>query len=58
MLLSELSKERERVKSPDFFHSLEESPASLLLLCEAEAGLHQWLAGERVSTEELLKTLS
>lgn len=42
----------------DYYHALEEEHAGLVLLDEAEAGLRQALAGQRVSTEDLLSALS
>lgn len=42
----------------DYYHALEEEHASLVLLTEAEAGLHEALAGHRVSSTDLLKALS
>ena len=42
----------------DYYHALEEEHAGLILLDEAEAGLQQLLAGERVSAADLLKTLA
>lgn len=45
-------------KKLDYYHVLEEEHASLVLLSEAEAGLREVLAGQRVSGEELLKALS
>ena len=45
-------------KKLDYYHSLEEEHASLVLLSEAEAGLREVLAGHRVSHDELIKALS
>ena len=42
----------------DYYHALEEEHASLILLDEAETGLQQLLAGQRVSKEELLLALA
>lgn len=42
----------------DYYHALEEEHASLVLLTEAEAGLREVLAGQRISSDDLLKTLS
>ena len=42
----------------DYYHALEEEHASLVLLTEAETGLREVLAGQRVSNDELLKALS
>lgn len=42
----------------DYYHALEEEHASLVLLDEAEVGLRQWMAGQRVSTKELLSVLA
>ena len=39
----------------DYYHSLENEHASLVLLSEAEAGLRQVLAGKRVSNADLMK---
>lgn len=41
----------------DYYHALEEEHAGLVLLDEAEVGLRQVLAGERVSTDTLLQAL-
>ena len=45
-------------KKLDYYHALEEEHASLVLLTEAELGLREVLAGQRVSNDELLKALS
>ena len=37
----------------DYYHALEEEHASLVLLSEAEIGLRQYLAGQRVAPDEL-----
>ena len=42
----------------DYYHALEEEHASLVLLDEAETGLRQLLAGQRVSTDDLMQALS
>ena len=42
----------------DYYHALEDEHAGLVLLGEAEAGLRQILAGQRVSMDELLSALS
>lgn len=42
----------------DYYHALEEEHAGLVLLDEAEVGLRQVLAGQRVSTDTLLQTLA
>lgn len=42
----------------DYYHALEEEHAGLILLDEAEAGLRQILAGERVSTADLMQALA
>ncbi|MDD2743991.1 MAG: type II toxin-antitoxin system Phd/YefM family antitoxin [Rhodocyclaceae bacterium] len=42
----------------DYYHSLENEHASLVLLSEAEAGLRQVLAGKRVSNADLMKALT
>jgi len=42
----------------DYYHALEEEHASLVLLDEAETGLRQWMAGQRVSAKELLSALA
>ena len=42
----------------DYYHALEEEHASLVLLDEAETGLRQLLAGQRVSTDDLMLALS
>ena len=45
-------------KKLDYYHALEEEHAGLVLLEEAEKGLRQILAGQRVSTADLLQALS
>ena len=40
-------------KKLDYYHALEEEHASLVLLSEAEIGLRQILAGQRISPAEL-----
>ena len=45
-------------KKLDYYHRLEEEHASLVLLTEAEAGLREVVAGNRVSNADLLKALS
>jgi hypothetical protein len=42
----------------DYYHSLENEHANLVLLSEAEAGLRQVLAGKRVSNADLMKALT
>jgi PHD/YefM family antitoxin component YafN of YafNO toxin-antitoxin module len=42
----------------DYYHALEEEHASLVLLDEAETGLRQLLAGQRVPSSELTLALS
>lgn len=42
----------------DYYHLLEEEHASLILLDDAETGLRQLLAGQRVSSQELSLALS
>ena len=42
----------------DYYHALEAEHASLVLLDEAEAGLRQWMAGQRGSAKELLSALA
>ena len=42
----------------DYYHALEEEHASLILLDEAETGLKQLLAGQRVSNKDLLLALA
>lgn len=42
----------------DYYHTLEDEHAGLVLLSEAETGLRQILAGQRVSMDELLLALS
>jgi PHD/YefM family antitoxin component YafN of YafNO toxin-antitoxin module len=42
----------------DYYHALEDEHAGLVLLGEAETGLRQILAGQQVSTDELLSALS
>lgn len=45
-------------KKLDYYHALEEEHAGLVLLDEDEIGLHQVLAGKRVSAEDLTQALS
>lgn len=45
-------------KKLDYYHALEEEHASLILINEAEIGLREILAGQRVSSDDLLKALS
>lgn len=42
----------------DYYHALEEEHANLVLLTEAEAGLRELIAGQRLSNDELVKALS
>jgi prevent-host-death family protein len=42
----------------DYYHSLEEEHAGLVLLSEAEAGLHEILAGNRVSNTDVMRALA
>jgi hypothetical protein len=42
----------------DDYHALEDEHAGLVLLGEAETGLQQILAGQKVSPDELLSALS
>ena len=42
----------------DYYHSLEEEHAGLVLLDEAETGLRQILTGQRVSANELMAVLA
>ena len=45
-------------KKLDYYHALEEEHANLVLLTEADLGLREVLAGQRVSNDELMKALS
>ena len=45
-------------KKLDYYHTLEEEHAGLILLNEAEVGLRQLLAGNRVSNTDLMKALA
>ena len=45
-------------KRLDYYHALEAEHANLVLLEEAEVGLRQLLAGERVSPAELTQALA
>jgi len=45
-------------KKLDYYHALEEEHAGLILLNEAELGLRQILAGQRVSAADLMQTLA
>jgi len=42
----------------DYYHALEEEHAGLVLLDEAETGLRQLLAGQRITSKELTLALS
>lgn len=42
----------------DYYHVLEEEHAGLILLDEADAGLRQIIAGQRVSSVDLMLALS
>jgi prevent-host-death family protein len=42
----------------DYYHALEEEHAGLMLLDEAETGLRQILAGQRVPSGDLIAALS
>jgi len=42
----------------DYYHTLEEEHASLILLDEAETGLRQLLSGQRISSKELTLALA
>jgi prevent-host-death family protein len=41
----------------DYYHALEEEHAGLVLLADAETGLRQLLASERISEDALMKAL-
>lgn len=45
-------------KKLDYYHTLEEEHAGLILLSEAEVGLSQVVAGDRVSNADLMKALA
>ena len=45
-------------KKLDYYHALEAEHAGLILLNEAEVGLRQLLAGNRVSNTDLMKALA
>lgn len=45
-------------KKLDYYHALEAEHANLVLLNAAEAGLRELVAGQRVSSKELLHALS
>ena len=45
-------------KKLDYYHALEDEHAGLVLLDEAETGLRQILAGQRVSPTELMQALA
>ena len=45
-------------KKLDYYHALEQEHAGLVLLDEAETGLRQLLAGQRVSTKKLKLALT
>lgn len=42
----------------DYYHALEEEHAGLVLLDEAEVGLRQVVAGQRLSAADLLQALA
>jgi len=42
----------------DYYHTLEAEHAGLVLLDEAETGLRQLLAGQRVTSHDLMQVLS
>lgn len=42
----------------DYYHALEQEHAALVLLDDAEMGLRQVLAGQRVSHDNLMQALS
>lgn len=42
----------------DYYHALEEEHVGLVLLDEAETGLRQLIAGERVPADALMRALS
>ena len=42
----------------DYYHALEEEHAGLVLLNEAEVGLRQVVAGQRLSAADLLQALA
>lgn len=42
----------------DYYHALEEEHAGLVLLDEAEVGLRQVVAGQRLSAADLLQALT
>jgi len=42
----------------DYYHALEEEHAGLVLLYEAEVGLRQVIAGQRVSVDALTQALA
>jgi prevent-host-death family protein len=45
-------------KKLDYYHALEKEHAGLVLLNEAEIGLRQILAGDRVSNADLMQALA
>ena len=45
-------------KKLDYYHALEEEHAGLELVEEAETGLRQVLAGQRVSPDDLMQALA
>lgn len=42
----------------DYYHALEEEHANLVLISEAETGLREVIAGHRVSSDDLMKSLT
>ena len=45
-------------KKLEYYHALEAEHAELVVLDEAETGLRQILAGHRISSHDLIKSLS
>lgn len=45
-------------KKLDYYHALEAEHANLVLLDEAEAGLHELLDGQVVGSDELMRALT
>ena len=41
----------------DYYHALEQEHAALVLLNEAELGLREYIAGQRISRADILKVL-
>ncbi|MGB3836435.1 type II toxin-antitoxin system prevent-host-death family antitoxin [Castellaniella sp.] len=45
------------VRKLDYYHALEQEHAALVLLNEAELGLREYMAGQRIPRADILKVL-